>query len=95
MSECLNDASSLVHHQWLEQAVAELRPRFAGAGYQAEARQMVVALLSLMRSAKILYLCTNPLRRSAEAGSDAVSINMRRRSARARQDSERSVGLAI
>ena len=29
----LNDASSLVRHQWLEQAVAELRPRFADAGY--------------------------------------------------------------
>jgi hypothetical protein len=27
------DASSAVRHQWLEQAVAELRPRFAGAGY--------------------------------------------------------------
>jgi hypothetical protein len=43
------------------------------------------------RSAKSLYFCTNPLSRSAEAGSDAVSINMRRRSARARQYSERSI----
>ena len=34
MSESLNDASSLVRHQWLEQAVAELRPRFAAAGYE-------------------------------------------------------------
>jgi hypothetical protein len=30
----LNDTSSLVRHQWLEQAVAELRPRFSSAGYQ-------------------------------------------------------------
>jgi hypothetical protein len=29
----LNDASSLVRHQWLEPAVAELRPRFGDAGY--------------------------------------------------------------
>lgn len=29
----LNDASSAVRHQWLEQAVAELRPRFADRGY--------------------------------------------------------------
>jgi hypothetical protein len=44
-----------------------------------------------VRSAKSLYFCTNPLSRTAEAGSDAVSINMRRRSARARQYSERSI----
>ena len=43
------------------------------------------------RSAKSLYFCTNPLSRTAEARSDAVSINMRRRSARARQYSERSI----
>jgi hypothetical protein len=32
--ECLNEASSAVRHHWLELAVAELRPRFADAGYQ-------------------------------------------------------------
>jgi hypothetical protein len=31
--DCLNHASSAVRHQWLEAAVAELRPRFADAGY--------------------------------------------------------------
>jgi hypothetical protein len=29
----LNDASSLVRHQWLEEVVTELRPRFDDAGY--------------------------------------------------------------
>jgi hypothetical protein len=33
MTDRLNDASSLVRHQWLEEAIAELRPRFAGVGY--------------------------------------------------------------
>lgn len=32
--ERLNAASSSARHQWLEQAVAELRPRFATAGYR-------------------------------------------------------------
>jgi hypothetical protein len=31
---CLNDASSLVRHEWLEAAVRLLRPRFDAAGYQ-------------------------------------------------------------
>ena len=43
------------------------------------------------RSAKTLYFSINPLSRTAEAGSDAVSINMRRCSARAKQYSERSI----
>jgi hypothetical protein len=30
----LNAASSSARHQWLEQAVTELRPRFTAAGYQ-------------------------------------------------------------
>jgi hypothetical protein len=34
MEDRLNDASSLIRHQWLEQAVAELRPRFDAVGYQ-------------------------------------------------------------
>jgi hypothetical protein len=42
-------------------------------------------------AANSLYFCTNPLSRSSEAASDAVSINMRRRSARARQYSVRSI----
>jgi hypothetical protein len=44
-----------------------------------------------VRRASSLYFCTNPLSRSSEAGSDAVSINMRSRSARARQYSVRSI----
>ena len=31
--ECLNDATSIIRHAWLESAVAELRPRFADRGY--------------------------------------------------------------
>lgn len=46
-------------------------------------------------SARILYFCMNPLSRTATAGSDAVSINIRSRSARAKQYSERSIGLAV
>jgi hypothetical protein len=45
----------------------------------------------LDRSAKTLYFSTNPLSRTTDAGSDAVSINMRRCSARAKQYSERSI----
>jgi SprT-like family len=30
---CLNDASSLIRHQWLEAATAELRLRFTSVGY--------------------------------------------------------------
>jgi hypothetical protein len=30
---CLNDASSLVRHEWLEAAIRLLRPRFGAAGY--------------------------------------------------------------
>jgi hypothetical protein len=33
-AESLNDASSLVRHEWLEAAVRLLRPRFDAAGYQ-------------------------------------------------------------
>jgi len=50
-----------------------------------------LASFFFVRSAKSLYFCTNSLSRSSEAGSDAVSINMRSRSARARQYSERSI----
>ena len=46
-------------------------------------------------SARVLYFCMNPLSRTATAGSDAVSINIRSRSARAKQYSERSIGLAV
>jgi hypothetical protein len=49
----------------------------------------------LERTAKSLYFCMKPLSRSSAAGSGAVSINIRRRSARARQYSERSIGLAV
>ena len=31
---CLNDASSLVRHEWLEAAVRLLRPRFDAAGFR-------------------------------------------------------------
>jgi hypothetical protein len=42
-------------------------------------------------SARILYFCTNPLNLVAAPISDALSINMRRRSARVRQCSELSI----
>jgi hypothetical protein len=66
-------------------------PQFRCARYAAGFALDGVSSCFFDRSAKILYFWTKPLSRSAEAGSDAMSINMRKRSARARQYSERSV----